>query len=76
MGHRGELRVVAHLDPSRQAFLHDHRIDGIPVLPGVMGIEGFGEAAVALLPGWHVAGVEDVELSAPFKLYRDERYRS
>ena len=25
-----------------------------PVLPGVMGIEGFAEAAAALLPGWHV----------------------
>ena len=31
--------------PGRQAFLDDHRIDGTPVLPGVMGIEGFAEAA-------------------------------
>jgi NAD(P)-dependent dehydrogenase (short-subunit alcohol dehydrogenase family) len=66
------LRVLADLDPSRQAFLNDHRIDGIPVLPGVMGIEAFAEAAAALLPGWHVAAVEDVDLLAPVKFYRDE----
>jgi hypothetical protein len=66
------LTVLKELDPSRQAFLDDHRIDGTPVLPGVMGIEGFAEAALALLPGWHVTGVEDVDLLAPLKFYRDE----
>ncbi len=66
------LSVLAELDPSRQAFLDDHRIDGTPVLPGVMGIEAFAEAAAALLPGWHVAAVEDVDLLAPVKFYRDE----
>ena len=40
--------------------------------PGVMGIEGFAEAATALAPGWHVTAFEDVELMAPFKFYRDE----
>ncbi len=66
------LTVLTELDPAHQAFLDDHRIEGIPVLPGVMGIEGFAEAAAALLPGWHVAALENVELMAPFKFYRDE----
>jgi hypothetical protein len=66
------LRMLADLDPSRQAFLDDHRIDGVPVLPGVMGIEAFAEAAALLLPGWHVAAVEEVDLLAPVKFYRDE----
>ena len=44
------LTMLTELDPSRQAFLNDHRIDGTPVLPGVMGMEGFAEAARALLP--------------------------
>jgi NAD(P)-dependent dehydrogenase (short-subunit alcohol dehydrogenase family) len=69
---RDGLAVLTDLDPSRQAFLDDHRIDGTPVLPGVMGMEGFAEAARALLPGWHVISLEDVELQAPFKFYRDE----
>ena len=37
-----------------------------------MGIEGFAEAARALLPDWTVVAIEDVELLAPFKFYRDE----
>ena len=45
---------MTELDPSRQPFLFDHRIDGTPVLPGVMGMEGFAEAAAALVPGFRV----------------------
>ena len=37
-----------------------------------MGIEGFAEAALCVLPGWHVAAVEDVNFLSPFKFYRDE----
>ena len=68
----GVLTVTTELDPARQAFLHDHRIDGTPVLPGVMGMEGFAEAAGVLAPGFQVVELEDVELLAPFKFYRDE----
>ena len=61
-----------HARPGRQSFLDHHRIDGTPVLPGVMGMEGFAEVAHALLPGWSVAAIEDVDMRAPFKFYRDE----
>ncbi len=68
----GGVVVETELDPKVQPFLFDHRIDGTPVLPGVMGIEAFGEAASALVPGYRVAAVEDVDFLAPFKFYRDE----
>ena len=55
-----------------QPFLHDHQIDGTPVLPGVMGLEGFAELATLAAPGWHMVGIEDVEFLAPFKFYRNE----
>jgi acyl transferase domain-containing protein/acyl carrier protein len=55
-----------------QPFLDDHRIDGTPVLPGVMSVESFAATASALVPDWHVTAVEDVAFDAPFKLYRDE----
>ncbi len=42
------------------------------MLPGVMGMEGFAEVASALAPGFKVVELEDVELLAPFKFYRDE----
>jgi len=66
------LKIETTLDPAIQPFLHDHQIDGTPVLPGVMGIEAFAEAALCLLPGWHVAELEDVCFLAPFKFYRKE----
>ncbi len=66
------LTIETTLDPTMQPFLHDHQIDGTPVLPGVMGIEAFAEAARWMLPGWNVAALEDVSFHVPFKFYRNE----
>ena len=72
VGLQSGLKIETTLDPAIQPFLHDHQIDGTPVLPGVMGVEAFAEAALCLLPGWHVAAIEDVNFLAPFKFYRNE----
>ena len=72
MGVHCGLRVAFTPDPGAQPFLDDHRIDDAAVLPGVMGVEAFAEAARLLLPGHHVLAVEDVDFLAPFKFYRDE----
>jgi len=72
IGINNSFVIETTLDPTVQPFLHDHQIDGTPVLPGVMGIEAFAEAALYLLPGWHVEAVEDVNFLAPFKFYRNE----
>jgi acyl transferase domain-containing protein/NAD(P)-dependent dehydrogenase (short-subunit alcohol dehydrogenase family) len=66
------LKIETTLDPAIQPFLHDHQIDGTPVLPGVMGIEAFAEAALCLLPGWYIEAIEDVNFLAPFKFYRKQ----
>ncbi|MBI4944641.1 MAG: SDR family NAD(P)-dependent oxidoreductase [Actinobacteria bacterium] len=70
------LVVTTTLDPAAQPFLDHHRIDGVPVLPGVMGMEAFVEAArlAARLGGvpHEVTGLEDVAFLAPVKFYRDE----
>ena len=66
------VQVEVTLDPKQQPFLYDHQIDGTPVLPGVMGVEAFAEAAGCMLPGWYVESVEDVSFLAPFKFYRNE----
>jgi hypothetical protein len=68
----GRLTVETTLDPAQQPFLKDHRIEGTPVLPGVMGIEGFAEVALSVSPGWQVEAAEDLDFLAPFKFYRDE----
>jgi len=66
------LTMETRLDPSIQPFLRDHQIEGTPVLPGVMGIEAFAEAALCVHPGWHIEAIEEVNFLAPFKFYKDE----
>ena len=66
------LIVRTTLDPAGTPFLDDHRIDGTPVLPGVMGMESFVEAARLLVPDRYLAGLENVDFRAPVKFYRDE----
>jgi hypothetical protein len=63
--------VETELDPSVQPFLDDHRIDGTPVMPGVMGLEAFAETARLVAPGHQVVSIEDVDFAAPLKFYRD-----
>jgi NAD(P)-dependent dehydrogenase (short-subunit alcohol dehydrogenase family) len=72
LGVHSGLTTEATLDPKVQPFLYDHQIDSTPVLPGVMGIEAFAEAALWMLPGWHVESLEEVNFLAPFKFYRNE----
>ena len=72
MGVYSGLSAETVLDPASQPFLYDHRIDGTPVLPGVMGIEAFAALASLAAPGMRVAGVEQVDFIAPVKFYRDE----
>jgi hypothetical protein len=72
VGVHGGLKVETTLDPSIQPFLHDHQIDGTPVLPGVMAVEAFAEAARSILPGWYIEAVEQVNFQSPLKFYRHE----
>jgi hypothetical protein len=72
MGLYSPLAIETTLDPRLQPFLHDHQIDGTPILPGVMGIEAFAEASLCMLPGWRIEAVEEVNFLAPFKFYRNE----
>ncbi len=66
----GGLAVETTIDPAAQPFLHDHQIDGTPVLPGVMGVEAFAQVASLLCPDLSVATVEQVEFQLPFKFFR------
>jgi NAD(P)-dependent dehydrogenase (short-subunit alcohol dehydrogenase family) len=72
MGPNSGLQVQTPLSPDDQPFLHDHQIDGTPVLPGVMAVEAFGEMATMMYPDLEIGAVEDVEFNAPMKFYRSE----
>jgi 3-hydroxymyristoyl/3-hydroxydecanoyl-(acyl carrier protein) dehydratase len=75
------ILLEAELSPD-EPFLKDHAMNGIPLLPGVMGIEGFSIAARhvasalgASKGGFEVSHLEDIQFLAPFKFYRDEKRR-
>ncbi|HMA15144.1 MAG TPA: SDR family NAD(P)-dependent oxidoreductase, partial [Kiloniellaceae bacterium] len=68
----GGLEVATTLDPKQQPFLFDHQIDGVPVLPGVMGTEAFAAVASVLAPGFQLAAIEDETFMAPFKFHRQQ----
>ncbi len=71
-GEGTDITCEVRLDPAVQPFLHDHQIEGTPIMPGVMGIEAFAEAAACQFSGWHVYAVENVDFLSPFKFYRGE----
>ena len=76
------LTLEADLDPKTQPYLYDHSMNGIPVLPGVMGIEGFSVAAKHIgsvlasnTNGLEVGKLEDIHFLAAFKFYRKDPRR-
>ncbi len=70
------IRLEATLNPDELPYLHDHAINGVPVLPGVIGIQGFSTAAKHVASvlasgkkGFEVGRLEDIQFLAPFKFY-------
>ena len=65
--------ILAYRDLSIDSdpWLEDHSIDGVPVLPGVIGLELMVAAASLLKPGQHYTGARDVSFQQPLKTYGD-----
>lgn len=68
------------LDPTKETFLKDHAMNGIPILPGVVGIYGFKKAALRVAEKisapdteYRVACMEDINFLIPMKFYRDKK---
>jgi len=51
-------------------FLVDHAIDGVPYHPGVMAMEMFAENSLLLMPGYCIAGFEEVTFGLPVKIMK------
>ncbi|MEK6974835.1 MAG: SDR family NAD(P)-dependent oxidoreductase [Candidatus Thermoplasmatota archaeon] len=65
-----ERRVAATLtvDAARDPGLADHKVDGVPYLPGVFGLEAFAQAASLLAPlSTVLVAAEDVKFASPLK---------
>lgn len=65
------VRLVRTLDPMRDRGLDDHRIDGVPYLPGVLGMELMQQAGEAVL-GRDIRALTNVRFEAPVKFFFDK----
>lgn len=59
-----ELVTDSRLDLTRDPYLADHRIDGVAVLPGVVGLEAMAQVAAALV-GRPLTELADIALNQP-----------
>jgi hypothetical protein len=57
----GDQVVALQLD-DRHLYLHEHAIDGTPVLPAAAALELLAESASVLWPGWKVVEVREFKL--------------
>jgi NAD(P)-dependent dehydrogenase (short-subunit alcohol dehydrogenase family) len=70
------ITLEASYDPQELPYLRDHAINGIPVLPGVVGIDGFSTAAKHISSvlagdrsGFEIERLEKIEFLTPIKFY-------
>ncbi|MGH8905929.1 MAG: SDR family oxidoreductase [Egibacteraceae bacterium] len=56
------IEVTRTLDPDRDLYLRDHRLDGHPVLPAAAAMELMAEAAIAARPGHEVTELRGLQV--------------
>ncbi len=73
------LTFEAELDPNQQPFLQDHALNGIPLLPGVMGIEGLAIVSQRmatlfsnLQKSYRATSLSNIHFHLPLKFYRNQ----
>ncbi len=62
------LEATVTMDQARDPGIADHKVDGVPYLPGVFGIEAFAQAASLLVDKEaKFLGAQDVQFVSPLK---------
>lgn len=73
VAYEGDTVIVRRtMSQATDPWMADHAIDGVWVLPGVIGLELMAATALLACPRGRYVGAEDVRFSAPLKLHRDE----
>ncbi|HWA96978.1 MAG TPA: polyketide synthase dehydratase domain-containing protein, partial [Pirellulales bacterium] len=68
----GKIRGSVRLDPAKDPFLVEHRLDDRPLLPVVIGMEMLCEAAAALDPAATVVELRNVEAMNGLRFHTDD----
>ena len=67
----GQSLVIGRkLSMERDLYLSDHAIEGVPLFPGVMGLEAFSEAAGIFAPDLKVVAMENVQFRQALKVHK------
>ena len=64
------LKAKRTFNVENDLFLLDHEIDGVPYLPGVMGLEMMAEALQSLDPDQKIKEFKNIEFKLPVKIYK------
>ncbi len=71
--YEGDTVIVRRsMSQASEPWMADHAIDGVWVLPGVIGLELMVAAALLACPHGQYLGAEQVRFTAPLKLHREE----
>lgn len=71
------IAATVLVDQARDQGLADHKVDGVPYLPGVFGIEAFAEAASLLAPkDATLLGADEVRFVSPLKQLKKQPVRA
>lgn len=65
-----EVVVARSFDLTRDKFLLQHQLYGVPILPGTFGFELMAEGASLVRPDLTVLRGENLEIGVPLKLFR------
>lgn len=61
------------IDTSQHHYLHDHKFDGIPVMPMAVALEMMLEAAKAIYPNQHLVRVSNLDIPAGIVFHTDKK---
>jgi len=59
------------IHPQTDPWLADHVIEGVPLVPGVLGVEMMVEAARLLFPDFHFVGIDDLRILLAVKILKN-----
>jgi len=67
------LRFTYMTDSAQHHYLHDHKFDGIPVMPMAVALEMMLEAARSVFPNQHLIRVSNLDIPAGIVFHTDKK---
>lgn len=67
------LTFTYTIDTSQHHYLHDHKFDGIPVMPMAVALQMMLEAAKAIYPNQHLVRVSNLDIPAGIVFHTDKK---